>query len=232
VARLFEPYGSLLSRDGAVLVTWTPGPEGAVVHVAPRDVPRDGLVQLGGRLARALAETVGLSSALAVRRLTLRSPTGVAVMTPLDGGMLVAASSRPGAAALLEVLSERAVPGPLHDTSAGDGGDVPALPGLDPSRSVRVETSAASVEVLAPPELAAEPVGHLAGRLLAAIAGDGGDGAPHGLSVDLGAHRLIVHPIQPGARPRRYVAVLGGAAPPGLLGRRAERVARALREVS
>jgi hypothetical protein len=75
--------------------------------------------------------------------------------------------------------------------------------------------------------------GELAGRLLAAIAADGGRTcALHALNVNLRTHRLMVQPVRLDARPPRFVAVVGGPERPGLLGRRAERAARALREAS
>lgn len=75
----------------------------------------------------------------------------------------------------------------------------------------------------------------LTGRVsdLAAIAADDGGGpALHTLSIDLGAHRLMVHPVHADARRPRFVAVVGGSERPGLLGRWAERAARTLREAS
>jgi hypothetical protein len=147
--------------------------------------------------------------------------------------MLVAAASRPGAAALLEVLSTRVVPGPLGgDPAAGRSSAAPVTREIGVSEAVRVETPAARVDVLAPADVAAPPLGELAGRLLAALGEEGGDGAVRILGVDLGSHRLIVHPVPGHGRPPRFVALVGGPELPGLLGRRAERAARTFREVS
>jgi hypothetical protein len=52
------------------------------------------------------------------------------------------------------------------------------------------------------------------------------------VSVDLPAHLLVIQPIYPHASPPRFVAVVGGSESPGLLGLRAERAARTLREAS
>lgn len=233
VARVFEPYGALLSRDGAVLVDWTPSPDAAVVCVAPPGISRERLVRLAGRVARALVVAGAPSPSPPVRRLSLRDSDGVAVLTPVDGGILVAATSRPGAAALLEVLSTRAVPGPPgDDASARGSGDARELRETRASDPVRVETPAASLDVLAPSGVDAAPVAKLAGRLLAAIAGEGAGRTLHTLSVDLQDRRLTVHPVNPHVRPPRFVAVVGGPDLPGALGRHAERAARALREVS
>jgi hypothetical protein len=232
VARLFEPYGSLLSRDGTVLVDWVPHPDSAVVCAAARDVSRERLVRLGGRLARALTGAGASSTSIPVRRLSLRSSDGVAVLTPLDGGILVAAARRPGAAALLEVLSARVVPGPLGvEASAAESGDGLAAE-IRVTDAVRVETSAATLDVLAPTAADAESLGELAGRLLQAIAEDDDDRMPVTLSVDLEARRLMVHPVLPSGRPPRFVAVVGTGEAPGLLWRRAKRAARALRAAS
>ena len=76
------------------------------------------------------------------------------------------------------------------------------------------------------------PLAELAGRLLAAIADEGAGRILHTLSVDLRDRRLMVHPVSPYVRPPRFVAMVGGQDLPGALGRRAERAARALREVS
>jgi hypothetical protein len=230
VTRVFEPYGSLLSREGAVRVDWTPSSETAVVCVAPGDVSRSRMVQLASRLARVLAGTDDPSTR--VRRLALRTPDGVAVLTPLSDGILVAAASRPGAAALLEVLSARVVPGPFSfDVRASGSSDSPETREVGVAEGVRVETSAATVDVLGPAEIAGRRLGELAGRVLAAIA-ERNDGTLEALSIDLGTHRLVVHPVLPDARPPRYVAVLGSSRAPGLLGRRSEQAARALRAAS
>jgi hypothetical protein len=97
-----------------------------------------------------------------------------------------------------------------------------------------VETPTAWVDVVAPPEIDAEPVGMLAARLVTALADGEVAGAAelHTLNVELSAHRLVIQPGRPDARPPRFVAVVGGPERPGLLGRRAERAARALREAS
>ena len=227
VARLFEPYGSLLSRAGAVLVDWMPGPHAAIVCAAPRELSRERLVELADRLAPVLA--VGSDGAGPVRRLTLRGPEGVAVFTPLEGGILVAGARRPGALGLLEVLSARVVPGPR---GSGDAPVPPAPVESLASAAVRIETPVARLDVLAPAGVAAASVGELVGALLAAIAGESREPVAHTIGVDLGAHRLVVEAVHPDARPPRFVAVVGGAEPPGLLGRRTERTVRALREVS
>ncbi len=145
----------------------------------------------------------------------------------------MAAARRPGAAALLEVLSARVVPGPLGVEASGAGSDdALAAQELRVSDAVRVETPAATLDVLAPSAVDAEPLGELAGRLLQAIAEDADDRTPHTLSVDLGSHWLMVHPVHPSVRPPRFVAVVGGREAPGLLWRRAERAARELRAAS
>jgi hypothetical protein len=163
--------------------------------------------------------------------LTIHDADGVAVLTPLDDGVLVAAARRPGAAALLEILSTRAALRSPENPSAVRAGAVIVPRELRVADTVRVETTAASVDVLAPAEIAAEPVAELAGRFLAAIA-DGEDRELHALAVDLGPYRLLVRPIHPRARPPRFVAMVGGAELPGLLGRRGEQVVQKLREVS
>jgi hypothetical protein len=232
VARLFEQYGPLLSRDRMVLVDWTPGPEAAVLCAAPRGMLRDQVIRLGARLARALDAGAGLSAPGPVRRLSLRGRDAVVVLTPLDGAILVAASRRRGALALLEVLSARVVPGAIRAMPAAAGDDAPAtISDVATSCATRVETPAAIVDVLAPDGVGAAAMGELAGRLLAAIAAADGP-VPDSLSVDLGPHRLMVHPVHPDARPPRFVAVVGGPERPGLLGRRTEQAARALREAS
>lgn len=226
VARLFEPYGPLLSRDRTVLVDWTPGPGAAVLCAAPRGAFRDEAVRLGARLGHALD-----TGSAPVRRLSLRGPDGVVVLTPLDGAVLVAAARRPGALALLEVLSARVVPGPIRGKA--DAAREDATPALEVlvSGATRVATPAAIIDVLAPDGVPAAATGELAGRLLATVAAAEGP-ALDTLSVDLGSHRLMVHPVHPNARPPRFVAVVGAPDRPGLLGRRTERAARALREAS
>ena len=232
VARLFEPYGPLLSRDRMVLVDWTPGPDAAVLCAAPRGMLRDQVIRLGARLARALDAGAGPSAPGPVRRLSLRGRDAVVVLTPLDGAVLVAASRRRGALALLEVLSARVVPGAIRGTPDAAGEDAPAtIPDIAVSGATRVETPAAIVDVLAPDGVGAAAMGELAGRLLAAISAADGP-VPDSLSVDFGPHRLMVHPVHPDARPPRFVAVVGGPERPGLLGRRTEQAARALREAS
>jgi hypothetical protein len=256
VARVFGPYGPLLSRDRAVVVDWAPGPDVAVVCVAPREMSRDHVVRLAIRLARVLDAREGPSALDPIGRLSLQGSDGVVVLTPLDGAVLVAAARRRGALALLEVLSRRVgrpegrqepedgEPGVAVPASAAGPALVdlrPVLDGPPPgggdsavARAVRVATPTAWVDVIAPPGIEAESVGALAGRLVAALADGEAAGAAdlHALSVDLPAHRLVIHPVHPYARPPRFVAVVGGPERPGLLGRRAERAARTLREAS
>jgi hypothetical protein len=252
VTRTFEPYGALLSRDRAVAVDWAPASALAVAFVAPREVSRDRMVRLAGRLAEAgVAPTPG-----PIRRLSVRSHDGVLVLTVLDGGVLVAASRRRGALALLEVLSRRVAhpdgrehaeciePGVVLPSSAAGPALVdlrpapvhPASRGDDPAVrfAIRVRTPSAWVDVVGPHGTDAESLGALAGRLVGAlIAGETAGAADlHSLSVDLPAHQLVIHPIHPHASPPRFVAVVGGSEPPGLLGLRAERAARTLREAS
>jgi hypothetical protein len=232
VAKLFEPYGPLLSSDRTVLVDWTPGPDAAVLCAAPRGMRRDEVISLGARLARVLDAGTGSSAPGPVRRLSLRSRDAVVVLTPLEGAVLVAAARRRGALALLEVLSGRVVPGAIRgtpDTASEDAS--PTIPDITVSGATRVETPTAIVAVLAPDGVEASAMGELAGRLLAAISTADGP-VFDSLSVDLGPHRLMVHPVHPDARPPRFVAVVGGRERPGLLGRRAEHAARALREAS
>ncbi len=232
VARVFEPYGSLLSREGAVQVDWKPTPHGSVVCAAPRDVMSAPAIDLAERLAAAMSGQAAPESLSAVRRVSIRAPGRVVVLTRLAGGVLAAVATRPGALALLEVLSGRAVAGmPETDTDAparhpGRGVYEPAV-----SDTVRVETPAASLDVDAPAGVDAAACGELAGRVLATVFDDGGDHALR-VVVDVGGRRLTVHPVHAEARPPRYVVVVGGAEPPGLLGRRAERAARALRAAS
>jgi hypothetical protein len=232
VARLFEPYGPLLSSDRTVRVDWTPGPAGGVVTVAPPAISRERVVRLAGCLAQALGVGGPPAQGEPVQRLALRGPEEVVVLTPLQGGVLVAATARPGALALLEVLSARAVPGPLGGPPAEAPAMAPAAVEVSISDAVRVETPAATVDVLAPAGLDAALVGGLACRLIGAIADAGGDDELEALTVDLGAHRLMVCPVRADTRPPRFVAVVGGPERPGLLGRRTERAARALREAS
>ena len=235
VTRAFEPYGPLLSRDRLVAVDWTPGPDVAIVCVAPRDISRDRVVHLAARLVRVLEATEVRSTPGPIRRLSLRGPDGVVVLTPLEGAVLVAATHRRGALALLEVLSARVVPDGGGSAAAAQASDAAPAAVVDTpvAGAVRVETPGAILDVLAPAGIAVAPFGQLAGRLLAAIAADGGGpGVFDTLSVNLGTHRLMVHPVKPLARPPRFVAVVGGTERPGLLGRRAERAARALRAAS
>ena len=250
VARTFGPYGALLSRDRAVAVDWTPA--SAVVYVASREVSPDRVLRVAGRLAEAGATPAPGP----IRRLSLRSHDGVLVLTPLDGGVLVAASRRRGALALLEVLSRRVahpdgrdhpagvVPGVVLPSSAAGPALVDLRPaaerlaprGDDPAvrSAVRVKTPSAWVDVVAPHGTDAEPLGALAGRLVGALIDGETAGAAdlHSLSVDLPAHQLVIQPIHPHASPPRFVAVVGGSESPGLLGLRAERAARTLREAS
>jgi hypothetical protein len=96
-----------------------------------------------------------------------------------------------------------------------------------------VETPAAALEVFAPAGFAAVSVGERVGRWLAALAGDrGGLESLQELTVDLRAHRVVIQPVHPAGHSRRFVAVVGGPQSPGLLGRRAERAARASRMAS
>jgi hypothetical protein len=78
----------------------------------------------------------------------------------------------------------------------------------------------------------AAALGELAGRTLAAIPAAGDRLVLDSLCIDVGAHRLMVHPVHPDARPPRFVAVVGGPERAGLLGRRTARAARAIREAS
>jgi hypothetical protein len=207
----------------------------AIVCVAPRDISRDRVFHLAARLVRALEAAQPRSTPGPIRRLSLRGPDGVVVLTLLESAVLVAATRRRGALALLEVLSARVVPDVGRSEAAAQASDAASAAAVDTSvaGAVRVETSGAMLDVLAPAGLAAASMGQLAGRLLAAIAADGGGpGVFDTLTVNLGTHYLMVHPVQPLARPPRFVAVVGGAERPGLLGRRAERAARALREAS
>jgi hypothetical protein len=253
VARVFAQYGPLLSRDRVVVVDWTPGSDAAVVSVAPREVSRDRVVHLAARLARGLEAAVAAPSMLGpVRRVSFHGPEGVVVVTPLAGAVLVAAARRRGALALLEVLSQRVarLEGREEPTHGGPGVAVPASPdgpaptdigpapegpppvagGPTGACTVRVETPMAWVDVVASPEIEAEYVGTLAGRLLAALADATADF--HTVSVDLPAHRLVIHPVHPHARPPRVAAVVGGLERPGLLRCRAERAACVLRDAS
>jgi hypothetical protein len=256
VARVFAPYGPLLSRDRVVVVDWTPGPDVAVVCVAPKEMSRDHVIRLAARLAHGLTAPEARSAPGPVRGLSLRGPQGVVVVTPLEGAVLVAAARRRGALALLEVLSRRvghperreesgnggpgvAVPvsvtGPaLVDLRAGAQGPPPGAEDPAIASTVRVETPTAWVDVVASPQVEAEPVGMLAARLVTALADGEVAGAAefHTLSVELSAHRLVIHPIHLDARPPRFVAVVGRPERPGLLGRRAEQAARTLREAS
>jgi hypothetical protein len=232
VARLFEPYGPLLSRDRTVLVDWTPGPDAAVLCAAPRGPFREQVVSLGGRLSRVLDGEALARVPGSIRRLSLRGQDGVVVITPLAGALLVAAARRRGALALLEVLSERVVPGPISgEPNAGSEGVSAGTLDASVSGATRVETATAIVNVLAPDRVPATPIGELAGRLLAVVLAPGGP-ALESLTVDLGPYHVMVHPVHPDARPPRFVAVVGGGERPGLLGRRTERAARALREAS
>jgi hypothetical protein len=252
VARTFGPYGALLSRDRAVSVDWTPVPAPAVVCVAPREMSRGRMVRLAGRLT----ETGATPTPGPIRRLSLRSHEGVLVLTPVAGGVLVAASPRRGALALLEVLSRRVAhpdgrdhtegvePGMVFPWSAAGPALVDLRPepaGLPPRdddpalrSAVRVTTPSAWVDVVAPPGTDAESLGALAGRLVGMLIDGDPAGAVdlHSLSVDLPAHRLVIRPVHPHASPPRFVTVVGGSEPPGLLGLRAERAARTLREAS
>jgi hypothetical protein len=256
VARVFAPYGPLLSRDRAVAVDWMPGPDVPLVCVAPRERSRDHIVRLAGRLARVVVAEEASSAPGPIRRLSIRDRDGVVVLTPLDGAVLVAAAGRRGALSLLEVLSRRVgrpdgaeeprggEPGAAAPTSAAGPALVDPRPapegaptrGGDPAVAgpVRVTTPTAWVDVVAPPGIGIEAVGALAGRLMAALADGEAAGAAElgALNVELPAHRLVIHPIDPRACPPRFVAVVGGSEPPGLLGRRAERAARTLREAS
>jgi hypothetical protein len=233
VARLFEPYGPLLSRDRTVLVDWTPGPDAGVLCAAPRGAFRDEVVRLAARLARILDGGGAAWEPGPVRRLSLRVPDGVVVLTALDGAVLAAAARRAGALALLEVLSARVAPGPIRGTD--DPGSEPAAPAsldVELSGATRVETPSAILEVFAPAGVDAAALGELAGRTLAAIPAAGDRLVLDSLCIDVGAHRLMVHPVHPDARPPRFVAVVGGPERAGLLGRRTARAARAIREAS
>jgi len=230
VARVFAPYGPLLSRRGKVEVRWMPGPDTAVVSVVPGDVSAERVTRLAARLTPALMAT---ATPKRVERLSLHDSAGVIVLTPLDGSILAAASGRPGAAALLEILSMRAVPGrggrPADAVTPAARIDV-EVTGAHP---IPVETVSARFDVCAPGNVPAFVIGEFAGHLISAIADDGaGLGTLHSLSVIIDTQRLVIHPVYPAARPPRFVAVVGGPEPSGLLRRRAEHVARALREAS
>jgi hypothetical protein len=228
VARVFAPYGPLLSRDREVQVDWTPGRGVPLVCVVPRDMSRDRVARLA-----ALMLAVGEGAAEPIRRLSLRDPEGVIVLTSLDGAVLATASRRPGAMALLEALSARLVPA-ADDGAAGGQAQNASGTGADPGPDgVRVETAAAALEVFAPTEMAAVSIGELMGRLLAALAAEsGGRERLQDLTVGLRAHRVVVQPIHPAGCAPRFVVVVGGPQSPGLLGRQAERAARAFRLAS
>jgi hypothetical protein len=163
---------------------------------------------------------------------SIRASDRAVVLTRVAGGVLAAVATRPGALALLEVLSGRAAHGmpdvgtDAPERQAGRAVHEPAVSGV-----VRVETPAASLDVDAPAGIDAVGCGELAGRVLAAVFDDGDDRALR-VVVDVGGQRLLVHPVHPEARRPRYVVVVGGSEPPGLLGLRAERAARALRAAS
>jgi hypothetical protein len=234
VVRSFARYGPLLSRDRLVVVDWVPGPDANVVCVAPRDLPRGRVVRLAGCLMPVVEAAEARSTAGPIRRLSLLGADGVVVLTPLNGAVLVAAARRPGALALLEALSARVVPGRGGSEAAAPASDAaPAAVDASVAGAVRVAVPGATLDVITPAGIAAASVGGLAGRLLDAIAADGGGpDALHALSVDLDTFRLMVHPVDPNSSPPRFVAVVGGPERPGLLGRRTERAARALREAS
>jgi hypothetical protein len=189
-------------------------------------------IDLAGRLAGAMSGQAASESLASVRRVSIRASDRVAVITRVTGGVLAAVAPRPGALALLEVLSGRAAHGmpdagaDAPERQAGRAVHEPAV-----SDVVRVETPAASLDVDAPTGTDAVACGELAGRVLAAVVDDGGDRALR-IVVDVGERRLVVHPVHPEARRPRFVVVVGGSEPPGLLGRRAERAARALRAAS
>jgi hypothetical protein len=176
---------------------------------------------------------VGEGAAEPVRQLSLRDPEGVIVLTPLDGAVLATASRRPGAVALLEALSTRLVPAAGDGAASGLGQNASGT-GADPDpNGVRVETAEAALEVFAPAEIAAVSIGELMGRLLAALGTEiGGLERLHDLTVGLRAHRVVVQPIRSAGRPPRFVVVVGGPQSPGILGRQAERAARAFRLAS
>ena len=156
VARVFAPYGPLLSRDREVQVDWTPGPDVPLVCVAPRDMSRARIARLA-----ALMLAVGEGAAEPVRRLSLRGPEGVIVLTSLDGAVLATASRRSGAVALLEALSARLGPAAGDDAASGQARDASGA-AVDPGpNGVRVETSAAALEVFGPAEIAAVSIGEL-----------------------------------------------------------------------
>jgi hypothetical protein len=233
VTRAFAPYGPLLSRDREVQVEWIPGPGLPVVCVAPREMSRDRVTRLAARLRSALDSAPPRPGPEAVRRLSLRDSGDVIVLTPLDGAVLAAAARRRGAVALLEAISARLAPAAGDRASDARTPDALAAVTVGGSSGVHVETSAAALEVFAPAEVDAVPVGELVGRLLAALAADGGGlETLQDLTVSLGACRLAVHPVHPAGHPPRFVLVVGGSESPGLLGRRAERAARALRVAS
>jgi len=145
--------------------------------------------------------------------------------------MLLTATSRSGALGLLEVLSSRVLPDATGEARPGAPG-TEAPPEIPVSGAVHVETPAATLDVVASSGADAEALGELSGWLLAAIADDGHDPARYTLALDLGASRLMVHLVRADARPPQFVAVVGDAEPRGLLGRRAERAARTLRQAS
>ena len=168
-----------------------------------------------------------------VRRLSLRDSEGVIVLTPLDGAVLATASRRPGAVALLEALSARLTPATGEGAASGQAEDARRAAAVAGPSGVNVETPAATLEVFAPAEIAAGAVGELMGRLLAALAADGGGlEALQDLALSLHAHRVVVHPGDPASHPPRFVVVVGALQSPGLLGRQAERAARAFRLAS
>jgi hypothetical protein len=226
VARAFAPYGPLLSRDRAVQVHWVPDADVPVVCVAPRDMSRDRIARLAARMLAA-----GGEGPEPLRRLALRDPEGVIVLTPLDGAVLATASRRPGGVALLEALSARLVAG--DGAASAEAPDASGATAVSAQSGVQVETSAATLEIFAPSEVAVTAVGQLIGRLLAALAVDGiGPETLQDLAVSLRAHRVAVQPVHSATRPPRFVVMVGETRCPGLLGRRAERAARAVRIAS
>jgi hypothetical protein len=230
---VFAPYGPLLSRDREVTVDWTPGHDAPVVCVVSRERSCDRIIALAARLAPVLMTSVP-SVPGSIRRLSIQGPDGAIVLTPFDGAVLAAAVRRRGAIALLEVLSARAVPSArAPDASVRLPDATVTAPEVTGSSAVRVETPLATLGVFAPAAVSAVGVGEFVGRLLAALAAvDVGPFVPDSLSVDLGTHRLMVRPVQSLATPPRFVAVVGEAERPGLLGRRVERAAQAFREAS
>jgi hypothetical protein len=222
VARTFAPYGPLLSRERVVQVHWVPDAAVPVICVAPRDMSRDRIARLAARMLAA-----GGEGPEPLRRLALRGPEGVIVLTPLDGPGLATASRRPGAVALLEALSSRLVAG--DGPASAEAPDASGAASVSALSGVQVETSAATLEIFAPSEVAVAPVAELIGRLLAALAVDGiGPETLQDLTVSLGAHRVVVQPVHSATRPPRFVVVVGETRFPGRLGRRAERAARAV----